>query len=730
MNKRILLSCFLAVATSCFAQTNLVQYVDTKIGIIDDRGSACVIGAQMPYGSINPSPQTIDGGMGGYNPKQPIMGFGQLHVSGTGWSKYGHFLISPQVGLAVGKRSHDSPKSNEITTAYYYQTNLDRYGIVAGFAPTNHAAMYNFTYPQSDSAFVVLDATQSIGDIVPELGYKFNKCNVEVFPDKKQIRASIECAGGWAWGMNVIYFIAEFNKDFMESGVWKDLQVKSGVNKLAMDENTNQRIGTFCRFETKKGESVLMKVAISFSCFENAEKYLKTELPGWNIDNVKKTGMSAWEKKLSTIKIETTSVEQKKIFYTAMYHTMVQPRDRSGDNPNWKSDQPYWDDNFAIWDTWRSAFSLSILIDPDMVRGNVNCFIDRFKHNGKVRDGFVAGVDMDDEQGGNDVDNVIAEAILKGVKGIDANDAYQLLKNNADNERKGLVSHNVQNPVFAANNAKYKEQGWIPECFNSTSNTLEYAYNDFCVAQIAKKLGNTADYEKYLKRSNQWTKLWNPNLESDGFKGFIDSRKADGTFVGQDPKFWGNSWKNIFYEGTSWTYSYFVPHDIEQLMKLMGGKELFAKRLEHALDNKLIDYGNEPSFWALRTFNHAGRPDLTSKWVHWIMNHNYDVTGVTGNDDTGAMSSWYVFSALGFFPNAGQDIYYLNAPLYKKSVIKLGNGKTLTITAHNFSEKAIYVKSCKINGKAWNSSIFRHKDIAEGGTIEFELAEQPTDWSK
>jgi predicted alpha-1,2-mannosidase len=473
-----------------------------------------------------------------------------------------------------------------------------------------------------------------------------------------------------------------------------------------------------------------MKVAISFSSFSNAEKYLQNEIACWDIEIVKKAGMAVWEKKLGAIKIESPSDIQKKIFYTAMYHTMVQPRDRTGDNPKWKNNQPYWDDNFAIWDTWRSAFPLFILIDPKMVRDNISCFIDRLKHNGKVRDGFVAGVDMEDEQGGNDVDNVITEAIIKGVEGIDEKQAYQLLKNNADNERKGLISYNSHNPVFASNNAKYKEQGWIPECINSTSNTLEYAYNDYCVAQIAKKLGHTADYKKYIKRSNGWTNLWNPNLESDGYKGFIDGRKADGSFMGQDAKLWGKSWQNIFGEGTSWTYSYFVPHDINQLMKLMGGKKIFAARLEYAMENKLIDYGNEPSFLALRMFNHAGRPDLTSKWVHWIMQHNYDTTGVTGNDDTGAMSSWYVFSALGFFPNAGQDDYYINAPLYKKSVITLGNGKKLTINAKNFSDKNTYIKSCRINGKGWNSSIFRHKDIAQGGTIEIELAAQPTEWGK
>lgn len=729
--KRLIITgmALLGVLTS-FSQTNLVQYVDTKIGVIDTRWSGCVIGPQMPYGSINPSPQTNGGGMDGYDTNNPIMGFGQMHVSGTGWGKYGHFLVSPQVGLEVGYNKHNSPKSSEITKAYYYQTNLDRYGIVAGVAPTHNAALYEFTYPASDSACVVIDATQSIGDINPELGYQIKQCKVEVIAEKKQIRAFIECAGGWAGGWNKIYFVAQFEKPLSECGVWKDTQIKKGAYTIQIDEKSKQRAGAYCRFKTKSGEKIVMKVAISFTSFENAEKFIKNEVPTWSLTDVKKAGAASWEKKLSTIKIETPSEAQKKIFYTAMYHTMVQPRDRTGDNPYWKSDKPYWDDNFAIWDTWRSAFPLFMLIDPDMVSGNISCFIDRFKHNGKVRDAFVAGVDMDEEQGGNDVDNVIAEAILKGVKGIDVNKAYKLLKNNADNERKGLIANNANNPVYAANNAKYKEQGWIPECINSTSNTLEYAYNDYCVAQIAKKLGYTADYKKYLKRSNGWTNLWNPNLESDGFTGFIDGRKADGTFVAQDPKYYGGSWKSPFYEASSWTYSYFVPHDIEQLMKLMGGKEQFAKRLEDGMDNKLIEYDNEPAFWALRAFNHAGRPDLTSKWVHDIMNKNYDLTGVTGNDDTGAMSSWYVFSALGFFPNAGQDIYYLNAPLYKKSVITLGNGKKLTITAKKFSEKNIYIKSCMINGKVWNSSIFKHTDIAQGGMIEFELAEQPTDWAQ
>ena len=722
-------SCLLAI-TAGKAQSNLSSYIDTRIGVIDTRNSNCVIGPQLPYGSINPSPQTPDGDMDGYHPERPIRGFGQLHVSGTGWSKYGHFLLSPQVGIAVGQESHDSPKSDEITNAYYYQVKLDRYGIVAGVAPTHHAALYQFTYPKTDSAYVVLDAMQSIGDIVPYLRYEFNECKVEVLPEKRQIRAWIECTGGWASGYRKLFFIAEFNKPFSECGVWENQSIKTGELSASYDKSKKQRIGSFCRFNTTNNEDICVKVAISFSGFQNAEQYLQQEIPTWNIADVKKAGMQTWENQLQKINIQTSSEAQKKIFYTAFYHTLVQPRDRTGDNPRWQSNRPYWDDNFALWDTWRTVYPLLTLIDPKVVAGNINCFLDRYQHNGVVRDAFVAGVDMADEQGGNDVDNIIADAYVKGLKGIDWQEAYRFLKHDAEHERKGLVSYNQNDPVYRMNNSRYKELGWIPACFNSNSNTLEYNYNDFCVAQVAKGLGYKADYTKFLKRSNGWVNLWNPTLTSDTFSGFIDARKADGTFTQQDPKLWGRSWENPFYEGSSWTYSYFVPQNIYKLVQLTGGKEKYAERLEYAMNNKLIDYGNEPSFWALRSFAHVGRPDLMSKWVHWIMQHNYDLTGYTGNDDTGAMSSWYIFSAIGFFPSAGQDIYYLNAPLYKQSVMTLSNGKKLVITAPNASEENVYIKSCKLNGKVWRSAIFRHADIANGGTLEFELSNTPTDWGK
>jgi predicted alpha-1,2-mannosidase len=528
-----------------------------------------------------------------------------------------------------------------------------------------------------------------------------------------------------------MFFIAKFNKPFAESGVWKDKELKKGQGTLSLEAKSDKRLGAFLRFKTVKAETVLMKVAISFSSYEHAERFLADEIPLWDIEKVKDAGKNAWNKKLELIKIETTSDDQRKILYTAYYHTLLQPRNRTGDNPKWQNVMPYWDDNYALWDTWRTSYPLLVLIDPDVVRDNIICFLDRYKHNGNVRDAFVAGNDMDAEQGGNDVDNVIVDAYVKGIQGVDWSLAYEFLKHNAENERKGLpISLLIDKGADTTNAARYKELGWIPAGMMSSSLTLEYNYNDFCVAQLAKGLGYTADYEKYMKRCNGWTSLWNENLESENYTGFIDAKKANQIFLNMDAKQYGGSWSLPFYEGSSWTYSYFVPHDIPQLIKLMGGKEKFVERLEHALNNNLIDYGNEPAFLALRTFNHAGRPDLTSKWAHSIMKNNYDLTGYTGNDDTGAMSSWYIFSAIGFFPNAGQDIYYLNAPLYAKSELTLGNGKKLSIISSNASESNIYIKSCRINGKQWHYSIINHSDIANGGTIEFELTDAPTDWGK
>ncbi|GAA6770405.1 glycoside hydrolase domain-containing protein [Flavobacterium sp. CGRL2] len=326
---------------------------------------------------------------------------------------------------------------------------------------------------------------------------------------------------------------------------------------------------------------------------------------------------------------------------------------------------------------------------------------------------------MMSEQGGNNIDNIIADAFVKGVKGVDWKQAYEVVKFNADNERNGISYGKPDNSRM------YKELGWIPAGKMSCSVTLEYAYNDFCASQMAKSLGSKEDYKKYFDRSTKWINLWDKNAQSNAFNGFIVPKNLDGQFVTIDiKKNWG-SWKDYFYEGSSWTYSYFTPHQFERLVEISGGKEAFAKKLQYAFDNNLIDYGNEPAFLAVHAFHYADRTDLASFYIRKLMKERFTLEGNAENDDSGAMSSWYVFSAMGFFPNAGQNIYYLTGSPFEKTVLTLGNGKKVIITAKNASDKNVYIQSCKINGKTWKNSIFTHKEIENGGTIEFVMGEKP-----
>lgn len=718
--------CIMAGCSTPAANESYADYVDTGIGTRDDRGSNCVVGPQMPYGSINPSPQTENGGMDGYDPLSPIRGFGQLHVSGTGWSSYGHFLVSPQTGLDVSLTGHDSPHSNDVNKAYYYSTTLDRYGIKAEIAPSHYSAIYRFTYPQSEQSSIVFDASQSIiADIVKEMKGTVIDNSAEIDAATGKVRMMIRFRGGWPGGAYNLYLAGMTDKTPAEAGVWKNGELMPGVTSISKDSTQAGHIGAYCTFATKADEQVMLKLAISFNSFEKAEELLQSEIPGWDFDKVKEDGRKKWNDKLATIDIETPSDEQKTIFYSALYRTFTMARDRSRDS-QWQSGLPYWDDNYAYWDTFRSVYPLLTLVDEPAVRDNILAMTDRFAHNRNLRDGFIAGIERPDDQGGNDLDHVIVDAYLKGVKGVDWEKAYEIVKYNADNQR---IGHTGRENSSNDNCMRYKELGWIPSCLMSCSQTLEFAYNDYCAALMAKGLGHDDDAALYAARSHKWTTLWNDSLESHGFKGFIDARNEDGTFANFDPALYGGSWISPFYEAASWTYSYYMPHDMDTVIALMGGNEKFVERLTYGFENNLIEYTNEPAFLTQRAFTHAGRPDLSSYWVHHIMNTFYDTAGYPGNDDTGAMASWYVFCSTGLFPNAGQDYYYLNAPLYGKTVITMSDGHKLTITA-NAAKENIYIESCKIDGKQWDSPYITHSQLMKASHIEMKLSSSPTQWGK
>jgi predicted alpha-1,2-mannosidase len=316
---------------------------------------------------------------------------------------------------------------------------------------------------------------------------------------------------------------------------------------------------------------------------------------------------------------------------------------------------------------------------------------------------------------------------VKGLAGINWKDAYAILKHDADFERKGYEGSYGDTATV---DSVYCKTGWIPAGIMSCSKTLEYAYNDYCAAEMAKSLGTMADYRNYLDRSSEWENLWDSSLTSDGFNGFIAPREANGTWVGIDPKKEWGSWHKYFYEGSSWTYSYFVPHQFGKLVELCGGKEKYAARLNHALEEGLIDYSNEPAFLAIHTFHYASRSDLASLWVRRLMKTGYTMSGYPGNDDSGAMGSWFVFAAMGFFPNAGQNLYYLHGPAFSKCIIHLESGKLITIIGENASDENIYVKSLKVNEKLWNSPFITYGELKNGAILDFIMDKTPSNQGK
>lgn len=730
MNKKLLASPFLVALWCllmfriCYAQNtgkHPVDYVNNKIGAVDII-SDCVIGPQLPLGSINPSPQTKNGEDDGYNPKEPIRGFGQLHVSGTGWGTNGQIFLSPQIGLAVREAEHDSPKSDETAKPYEYGVTLSRYGITTKVCPSYHSAIYQFTFPKSDSTSLLLDLTHNIPmDIKPRIGGAVSKGEIHFDNAAHTLISGYGIyRGGFGGGDYTIYFSAEISKQPHVYGTWlngKVAPLSTSQGLLAR----NDRVGAYFGLSTAENEIVYFKVAVSYKSIEQAHAWLTQEIPGWDYQKTKDAARDTWNRQLNKIKLTGGTEKAKMIFYTALYHAELMPRNRTNDTRAFGKNVAMWDDHFAIWDTWRTLYPLHALIDPDVVTGTVNSFIARFKKNGVVRDAFVNGNDMNNEQGGNNIDNVIADAYAKNVKGINWEEAYQVLKYDADHQRLGSFAWRKEDSL----NNTYKTTGWIPAGIMSCSMSLEYSYNDYCTALVAKGLGKTADYQKYFERSKQWVNLWNKDAEDDGFKGFIEPKTLKGDFVNIDKKTYPGSWRNYFYEGSSWNYSWFMPHQFNELVMLNGGKEAFAKKLNYGFEHKLIKYDNEPAFLAVHGFLYAGRPDLTSYWIHQLMSKSYTDEGYPGNEDSGAMSSWYIFSAIGLFPNAGQDIYYLTGSSFKKVVMRMGNGKLLTISAPNSSPENIYVQSIRVNGKPWAGEIINHRTISSGCNIEFEMGNKP-----
>lgn len=692
---------------------NLLGYVDEHIGIGEGK---CSLGVSLPFGSIRPCPHTRNAPRTGYNVSEKITGFTNVNTGMV--NRYVNLLVSPQTGLDCedeGKNKttgHDSEKANEIVQPDYYAVDLTKFNIKTEISSTRNVAIYRFTYPKTvnSNASIVLYPSHTLGAVSTFSTVNYNKV-------KNSLTGYLLSNDGWYYAKNMkIYYAVKFSKPMQNYGVFTD-------NGTKLNDNVSQVSGNGCgfyiKFSTGNNEKVYMKIAISTKSEANAQESLDNEISDWNFDKVKDNATLIWNKALSSILIDDKkiSADERKIFYTALYHTLISPKNRTGDCP-WDYKGPYYDDQFCVWDTYRTEFPLLTLIKESVVRDNIQSYCEVFKHNGYAADAlFIGKGDM--IQGGDDVDVIVADAYVKGVKGINWTDAYSLLK--------GHATISGRTPLYKEN-----DRGWVP--FNSlplmahatASKTLEFAYNDFCLAQVAKGLNHKDDNSRFLNRSTKWANLWNPDVTSEGFSGFIQSKDSTSKWVYMDPNGKPDPFSKHFYEGNSWTYSFYAPHQMDKLMGLMGGKSTFVKRLQNYVGSK-IDITNEPSFLTPYLFVYAQRPDLTSGYVRKL-SYYFTNTGYPGDDDSGAMSSWLIFSKLGFFPVAGQDVYLINGPRYEKVIIQMENGKRIIINGKNASDKNQYIQSATMNGLALQQAWFKNNDIKNGTEISFTMGDSASNW--
>ena len=710
-----------SLAAAPAPETPLYRYVDPRIGTGNDDQGDTVPGPTRPAGSIHPSPETLIGSNAGYDKDAPISGFAQLHTQGSGGrTTYGTFLVSPQSGEPLfDEAQHLSPKADEQMAADRYGVTLSRWGIRAEVTPAAHAALYRFQYPAGAPATLVFDLTRKIRGELASDG-----AEVRLDPERGQLIGRVRTKTYWNPAKVDIWFVAQLDRKPTRWGVRSGTTDGAGLTAATVPADT--KLAAWWQFDAAPDKPVLMKVAVSFTSAERAVELLHEDIPNWDFDKVRTDTQSAWNRELSRITIDGVGDADKRRFYTALYHSVVQPRDRTRDQPEADRRSQYWDDYYTLWDTYRTAFPLMMLTRPSVYAGNVSSIVRTFERFGAAHTAFIAGRNYHVGQGGDEVDNVLGEGLIRGVPGVDWNRAAAVALHNAWEERRPRY---LIDGYFAVGDRSPEPDN---QRAKSGSSTLGFALNDFYASKLAAASGQADAATALLRRSGNWRNVWDKDASSDGYSGFILPRFADGRFQAIDPKLgWdGKRYDNVgFYEGTSWIYSYGMLHDIPAMVEAMGGRERFIARLGHALEAGLIDITNEPSFATPWLFSEVGRPDLASYWANRIF-ERFSADSYPGDEDNGAMSSHYVFNRIGLFPKLTTDLYYLHAPHQPRSVITLEDGRRFTILARNWRPGKIYIASARLNGKTLATPFLRQSDITTGGTLELSLSAQPTTWAQ
>ncbi|MEY8612236.1 GH92 family glycosyl hydrolase [Parabacteroides segnis] len=662
-----------------------------------------------------------------------IRGFKQTHQPSPWINDYGQFAIMPVVGAPEfdqDKRASWFSHKSEVVKPYYYKAYLADHDVVTELTPTDRAALFRFTFPENDHSYIVVDALD-------------NGSYIKVIPEENKIIGySTKNSGGVPENFKN-YFIIEFDKPFTYEATFADNTLKEGSK-----EQTSSHVGAVIGFKTKKGEIVQAKMASSFISFDQAAVNMK-ELGNDNFDTLVSKGKQAWNDVLGKIEVEGGTLDQYRTFYSCMYRSLLFPRkfyeiDAAGNvvhySPyNGEVLPGYMFTDTGFWDTFRALFPFLNLMYPSMNKEMQEGLINTYKESGFFPEWASPG-----HRGcmvGNNSASILVDAYMKGVKVDDLETMYKGLIHGTENV------HPTVSSTGRLGHEYYNKLGYVPydvKINENAARTLEYAYNDWCIYQIAKELGRPKkELDLYAKRAMNYKNLY--DKESKLMRG----KNADGTF--QSP-FSPLKWGDAFTEGNSWHYTWSVFHDPQGLIDLMGGKDSFVMMLDsvfavpplfddsyygqviHEIREMQImnmgnyAHGNQPIQHMIYLYNYAGQPWKAQYWVRDVMNKMYTPTpdGYCGDEDNGQTSAWYVFSALGFYPVApGTTQYVLGAPLFKKATLHFENGKNLVINAPENSDKNIYIESMSFNGVNYTKNYLDHNELLKGGVLDFKMGDKP-----
>ncbi|MBT7653370.1 MAG: glycoside hydrolase family 92 protein [Flavobacteriales bacterium] len=736
---------------------DFTQYVNPFIGT--SKMGHVFPGATAPFGMVQLSPQTnfelMFNDDGSYNSDtykycagyqhqdSTIIGFAHTNFSGTGHSDLGDFLIMPTTGelvldpilnTAKGKGfystfSHD----HEEASPGYYKVNLDSYNIQAELTASSRVGYHKYTFPKSDEAHIILDMVYNV--------YHHENKNVWTFirVENDSLVTGYRQTKGWARTKKV-FFAMQFSKPFKSYGhkKYNEETYDGFYRRFNQEENFPEIAGkdvrAYFNFNTEEGESIEMKFALSSVSTDGALKNLKTEIPHWDFNKTKEETQAKWNEELSKINVTTLSLDDKKTFYSALYHTNLSPiiyedvdgKYRGLDQNIHSSDGFTNYTIFSLWDTYRALHPLFNITQPERNNDMIKSMLAH--HDESVHDMLPIWSHYANENWcmiGYHATSVIADAMAKNVGDF-------------NHERALQASVNTANVRYFDGLGDYLDYEYVPDdkSHSSVSKTLEYAYNDWCIAQMAIQIGDDSIAEEFMKRSEYYNNVF------DASTGYMRPRLSNGDFrEAFDPM---DTHGQGFIEGNAWNYGLYVPQNIDKMVDMMGGKESFTQHLDSLftmeIDEKYIEkheditrdgiignyvHGNEPGHHIPYLYNWTGYPEKTQERVRMIMRTMYDPTveGLCGNDDAGQMSAWYILSALGFYSvTPGASDYALGSPMVKDALITFPNGKTTKIVARNQSRDNIYVSSVTVNGRKIENNTLTHKELTSGGEIIFEMA--------